>query len=263
MKVRPVSNFYNQPAGTPADPNPPAIEDAIIWLRGDSIVDAGGGVVDYWADKSSTGVDMIPAPLNIDGIPIATWTGFNNRLAVNFDGSGTLRYDGTGIYDLADAKVGGFSYILVFSGNTTMIGGHIFNTCGPFTEDRFFLNRVNSSILRVQRNCGSWIEDIVNHGLTTTNTIFEVCSYYSDGSFAAFVNGNAAGPSTWNTDNCHKIHVGQNKTLFIIADWDYPSAPDDGWWPKFQCAELLYYNRSLTSGEMDDVNQYFTDYYGM
>lgn len=262
MKIRPVSHFFNKPIIS--DPAPPATSDMSLWLRGDSLVDAGGGVIGSWADKSGNDHHFSLASVNTDDILINTLTSFNNRLAAGIDGTkGTLTYqESAGVYDLADAQTDGMCIVLIHSHNTVSSSGTtFFFTEGPFGEIKLVLAYNSASQHKVNLNDSSWLEVAYNHAHGSSDVLFKIYNYESDGTLNIYVNGTHTG-TTWNTSRVYRFNIGNNRTMFGLNQWDLAGGPSE-WWKTFNCPEFIVYNRSLTSGELSDMNQYFVDYYDM
>jgi hypothetical protein len=243
--------------------NPPAQSDMALWLRGDSLVDAGGGIIGSWQDKTGNGYHFSPASVNTDDLLINTLTSFNNRLAAGIDATkGTLKYqESTGQFNLADAQTNGMCIVLVHSHNTVASSGTTyFYTEGEFFDNKLSVGYNTSSQHKILFNDGSWTETAFDHAHGSDDVLFKVYNFEPSGTLNIYVNGTHTG-TTWNTSVAYKFLLSQN-SLFGASGWDLAGGPSE-WWKTFNCAEFIVYNRSLTGGELSDLNQYFTDYYNM
>lgn len=243
-----VTNFYQFP---PAISNmiPPAISNMVAWYRGDSLVLSGSNVIG-WNDKSVNARHMTAF-----NTPTATENGLGTRTVANFSkNTGTnatyCRWNG-------DAAVAhGFSIVGIFRATVADVPNAVAGSSAVyFGKGSYWENEGNY----ICGNASGWEEWIGSTNITNT----WVCSQidFNTDTSQGFLNNVLDGSMSMSGE----LGIGESglDQLLIGTTTVENSIGDARSALAGSVAEVIFYNRILTSGERTELDTYVAEYYGI
>lgn len=242
-----MSVRFNRPTfikeGSEVILDPPAFSDMVAWYRGDSLEGSGSNAT-WWNDKSGNGLHAIA--VGVSGVPTIVPNAYNNRTAARFVENNVQWFQQTSV-DISQ----------------------------PFT------------VVSVVKCTSTFQLPTVYDGISASASfayVFEEGFYVEPGEAMVFADGSGlhGSATNWNDEwHYNQVDWNGNSTQFWIdgnldgsggtpgtsgldglligkARWD--NLPNTAW--DGDIAEVIIYNRLLSSGERAEVSAYISNYYG-
>ncbi len=223
--------------------SPPALTELALWLSADSAAGVGDGVeVLTWADKGTSSASITAVPAYA---PIYIASAINGKPALRFNGTSQkmLATAATGLADL-----NGQTFLVVYQPNAT--GGSmqpIMTTAYTAAYFRLIQNLVGG-LIELTVGIGSSNESIGNNLPVAPARLLSISRTANTTTATTRIDGQASG-NVMTTG-----HVTGALTSLVLGF-------EGGDYFKGDLAEILYYNRTLSSAELLDAECYLSNKY--
>ena len=220
-----------------------------VWLRSDVNVGTSGSSVSRWQDQSENGNDAVQAVSLAQ--PTLTGSAVNGLPGVTFDGTNSYLQLPSGFSDFTQ----GMTVIAVAKPTSTANNARIidFGTGSP--QNNLILSRSGTTPnFKLEVFAGGTDSSVISTG-TITNNQYQVFEAVHNGITTAslLTNGISAG-----SGNINSIPVVTRNNDYIGKSY----SGSDGLF-KGDIAELLIFNRALSSNERTDLESYIYQKYGI
>ena len=234
-------------------------------LKADDITGANGSLVSAWPDSS--GNSLPDATQTVTGNkPTLNTSGLNGHKTVDFGASSNtfLSLSGAALDLLKNKAAVSIFVALKMPNNLTGDGTLLFFSKGTSaTQSRLELKRYSGQSLAYTNNrfdAGNATPQAFYSPNITQGSLLDVQQYYAHNSASYYLEGQnnggfASGPGGWDNLN-------SSNTSSLAATIGSTGAGASGWW-QGSIAEILVYDRMLSTDERYTVNKYFKDTYGL
>jgi hypothetical protein len=223
-----------------------------LWLKADAGVTSSSGNVSAWADQSPAGNNAVQSSSGSQ--PQIISSAINGEPVMRFNGSSDYFQLGPGFQYMSS----GITAFTVFTPTSASNNARIFDLGnGENSDNILLLHYYSQATMQLYDVIGSSVYEAVNGGTELALNSPQEYTAGQDGSssMSLYRNGTLVG----------QVTSGVTAYNDVLRNFNYIGKSD---WPadaiyQGDIAEVLIYNRPLTSTEQQDVEVYLADKYGL
>ncbi|MFC1659709.1 LamG-like jellyroll fold domain-containing protein, partial [Pseudomonadota bacterium] len=205
---------------------------------------SNGSNISTWSDKSGSGNDV--SQETTDNQPDYDTTGLNSKPSILFTGSEYLR-DESGSSSFVFDGTADYSIFVVIKSNDLTTDQRILARWGS-GNGQYALSTLSSSKIHFYRNVSPW--GMVHNTIINTSNAYYISYTYDSTNINGYING-----------------IGQSATYGAVATSSYKltlgARSDLVEHFKGYISEVLFYNKALNSTEINEVEVYLSNKWGI